>query len=199
MAKLTINLIIKGTTTDTFPDPVSTVDTWEVNWASVEKPLTSNPKSVLFGQYKGVDGDANETQRQEIIDEVSAWKDSPQQRKRNYQVPLSTLTREAVATVDEDWVYLSVAAKKFCVKLAKGIEGYLEFAPVITKTSIYSEMPIVSGCGYRNTPAIWISGYVYLKNGDRSAMNQDKTWTRTETWQGATTIDNDLYAATPPS
>jgi hypothetical protein len=111
------------------------------------------------------------------------------------------LTREAVATDDADWENLPAdsEALKVCKKLAAGIEGYLEFAPIITKTSIYSDRPYVTGCGYRETPAIHVKGYVYLKNGDRSVQNQDKTWTRTESWQGATTIDTDLYPSAPPA
>lgn len=193
MAKLAINLVAKGTSTESYPDALET--TWEINWQSVEKPLTANPKCKLYGEYAGVQGDANETLRQEIVDEVSAWKDSPQQRKRKYQIPLSTLTKEANPLNDADWADVSAAAKAFCQKLAAGIEGYLVFSPVITKTSKYSVKPNTGGCGKIETLSVNISDYVYLKNGDRAIQNQDKTWSRTETWQGADSWDTDLYEA----
>jgi len=194
MAKLTLNLVQKGgTTTDNYPDEIIGGTVWEINWNGVEKPLTSNPNSKLFGAYKGVTGDANETQRQEKIDEIEAWRNSPQQRKRKYQIPLSTLTREAVAGTDADWEEVSAEAKKFCQKIAAGVEGYMVYAPVITKTSVHSLKPYTGGCGKINTPEINIVGYVYLKNGDRAVQQQDKTWQRVQSWQGAETIDTDLY------
>jgi hypothetical protein len=191
MAKLTLSLTIRGTSSSEFPNipnPVSTIPVWEINWQSVEKPLTSNPK--LVSQGSGT--------TQIAIDLVSAWKDSPQQRKRNYQVPLSTLTREAVAADDADWEVIPVnsEARKVCEKLAAGIEGYLLFSPVITKTEVYGLPPPSGACGTINTPVFHIEGYVYLKNGDRAVQNQDKTWTRTESWQGADSWDTDLYETT---
>lgn len=185
MAKLTLSLTITGTSTGEIPNPVSTIPIWEINWQSVEKPLTANPK--LVSQGSGT--------TQITVDLVSAWKDSPQQRKRKYQVPLSTLTREADPRVDADWEDIpdGSEAKKVCQKLAAGIEGYLVFSPVITKTEVYGKRPTTGACGTINTPLVNIAGYVYLKNGDRAVQNQDKTWTRTESWQGADSWDTDLY------
>lgn len=183
MAKLTINLVRKGTTTESYPDALDT--TWEINWVSVEKPLTSNPK--LVSQGSGT--------TQTCIDLVSAWRDSPQQRKRNYQVPLNTLTREADPMADADWEDLPAGSEalKVCQKLAAGIEGYLAFSPVISKKSTYSSMPNTGNCAKIELPTVNVSGYVYLKNSDQAVQQQDKTWLRTETWQGADSWDTDLY------
>lgn len=186
MAKLTLALVQKGTTTEGYPDALET--TWEITWQSVEKPITANP--VLVAQDSGT--------TQDVVDLVAAWKDSPQQRKRNYQVPLNTLTREADPNVDADWEDLPEASEalKVCQKLAAGIEGYLVFSPVVTKKTKYSLSPagLSGGCGKIETPAVVPTGdYVYLKNGDTVAQQDDKTWTRTETWQGADAWDTDLY------
>ena len=186
MAKLNISLVAKGTTTSNYPDPLET--TWEITWQSVEKPITANPN--LVDQGSGT--------TQDVVDLVAAWKDSPQQRKRNYQVPLNTLTREADPNVDADWEDLPEASEalKVCQKLAAGIEGYLVFSPVVTKKTKYSTSPVglSGGCGIIETPAVTPSGdYVYLKNGDTVLEQDDKTWTRTETWQGADSWDTDLY------
>lgn len=186
MAKLSISLVQKGTTTEGYPDALET--TWEIVWQQVEKPITANP--VLVDQGSGT--------TQTCVDLVAAWKDSPQQRKRNYQVPLNTLTREADANVDADWEDLPAGSEalKVCQKLAAGIEGYLVFSPVVTKKTKYSTSPagLSGGCGKIETPAVVPNGdYVYLKNGDTVIQQEDKTWTRTETWQGADAWDTDLY------
>lgn len=186
MAKLTLALVQKGTTTEGYPDALET--TWEITWQSVEKPLTANP--ILLNQESGT--------VQEVVDAVAAWRDSPQQRKRKYQIPLATLTREADANVDADWVELAEDSEErmVCEKLAAGIEGYLEFSPVVTKKTKYSTSPagLSGGCGIIETPAVVPTGtYVYLKNGDTVLEQDDKTWTRTETWQGANSWDTDLY------
>jgi hypothetical protein len=186
MATLTLSLVTKGTETSGYPDALET--TWEITWQSVEKPLTANP--TLVDQGSGT--------TQTVVDLVAAWKDSPQQRKRNYQVPLNTLTREADPNVDADWEDLPAAgeALKVCQKLAAGIEGYLVFSPVVTKKTKYSTSPagLSGGCGKIETPAVVPTGdYVYLKNGDTVLEQDDKTWTRTETWQGADSWDTDLY------
>lgn len=190
MAKLTINLIVKGSTTETYPDPVSVIDTWEINWESVEKPIVQCPS--LLGAYAG-DDTQNEPYRQEIADQVAAWRDSPMTRKRKYQCPKSTLTQEPTANLDADWENLSAEAKKIAQKINKGMEAYLVFFPVITKTQIFSEMPNTGGCGTRNTPSVSIAPYVYLKNGDRAVQQQDKTWQRVQSWKGADTWDVDVY------
>lgn len=193
MAKLSINVIIKGIDGEEGPGPISNETIWEINWVSIEKPLLMC--NNLYGDYAAppTGTDSNEEQRQTIADEVSAWRDSPQQRKRKYQIPVSSLTREARPNIDADWVDISAEAKKFAQKIAKGVEGYLVFSPVITKTEIYSERPPSGGCGKISTPTVNITGYKYLKNGDRALKQQDKTWTRTESWQGADSWDTDIY------
>lgn len=191
MAKLTLNLTIQGTSTGEIPNPVSTIPVWEINWTSVDKPLLTVEKA--FGQYTGSE---NAAQREIIVDEVLAWKDSPQNRKRKYQIPATGLTGEARPENDADWVDLSAEAKNIAKKMAKGIEAKLVFSPVITKTEVYGVRPTTGACGTINTPVVNIAGYVYLKNGDRAVQQQDKTWTRTESWQGADEWDTDLYETT---
>jgi hypothetical protein len=97
--------------------------------------------------------------------------------------------------VDADWEDLPAGSEalKVCQKLAAGIESYLSFAPVITKTTLHSGMPLTGACAKIETPSVNIAGYEYLKNGDRALQQQDKTWQRVQTWQGADKIDTDLY------
>jgi len=157
----------------------------EIEWSRLEKPLQANPIIVSSGS----DGDKGT-----FVDEVEAWRNSPQQRKRKYQIPKSDLTREANPNDDNDWVSMNALAKKVAQKLAKGIEGYLVFSPVITRTTVTSARPVTGGCGTIQTPPSAISGYKYLKVADTARQQADGTWQRVEQWQGADDWDADLYA-----
>lgn len=184
MAKLTISLIAKGTVTEGYPDALET--TWEINWVSVDKPLTSNPKLVAQG--------AETTQT--VIDYVAAWRDSPQQKKRKYLIPHPSLVKEPDPNNGLDWQALEGEALKVCQKLAAGVEAYQVYAPVVIKKQKYSVSPVSmsGGCGLIGDPAVVPSGdYAYLKTGDTCVQQEDKSWIRTETWQGGDNIDSDLY------
>lgn len=156
---------------------------WEINWRSVEKPLCTNPVLVVQGS------DTTQT----AVDEVEAWRNSPQQRKRLYQIPVSTLEREADPNTDSDWVDLAGESLSVCKKIAAGIEGWLEFSPVIIKISIYSEPVTTGGCGKIGDPDLLIDGYKYLKTGDNLVQQANKEWQRTQTWEGSDKWDTDLY------
>jgi hypothetical protein len=193
MAELAINLVVSGTDGEAGPEPISTIDTWEINWQSVEKPIAQNPG--LLGSYAGSDSE-NEPYRQTVADQVATWRDAPLNRKRRFQAPKANLDHAPSANVDADWEDLGAEALSIAKKINKGIEAYLVFAPVITLTQVYSKMPTTGACGTRNTPTVNIAGYEYLKNGDRAVQQQDKTWQRVQSWQGADAWDPDLYPAT---
>lgn len=158
---------------------------WEIEWVSIEKPLTSNP--TLVAQGSGT--------TQTCIDEVEAWRNSPQQRRRLYQIPVAALAREPEPDVDADWVALTGESLKVAQKIAAGIEAWLEFSPVVTRVRIYKVAPATGSCGTIGAPAVSVSGYQYLKNGDNLVQLADGDWQRTETWQGAAAWDTDLYEA----
>ncbi len=184
MGTLTISLVTKGATS-IIPVPEGAVEsTIETDMAQVEKPITANPRLVAQGSGT----------TQTVVDEVAAWRNSPQQRQRLYQIPLADLKREAEADKDEDWVKLTGEALKVAQKIAKGIEAYLAFYPVVTRTSVYTYRPNPENVGKREAPPVTVGGsYVYLKTADRTAQNSRKQYTRTEQWTGADYWDEDLY------
>jgi hypothetical protein len=190
MAELALNLVISGSTGESGPEPISTIDTWEINWQSVEKSIVQNPN--LLGAYAGSDAE-NEPYRQTVADQVASWREAPLNRKRRFQAAKANLDHSPSANVDADWEDLGAEALKIAKKINKGIEAYLVFSPVITLTQVYSQMPTTGACGTRNTPTVNIAGYVYLKNADRAVQQQDKTWQRVQSWQGADAWDPDLY------
>jgi hypothetical protein len=90
-----------------------------------------------------------------------------------------TLTEE-----EQEWAQL----------ILKGVEGYLEFAPVVSRIRTYKGRPDVEAPGKReNPPEGGVSGYEYLKTADRLTQNEDRTWTRTEQWTGALKWEELLY------
>jgi Ni/Co efflux regulator RcnB len=191
-----------GTLTTTLADTPESAggDVWspgsppiyEVNWTQIEKPLTANSK--LNSGYTG-------STLQTVIDEIEAWRNSPQQRKRKYQIPAYALNHEPNPNTDADWITLTGAARNIAQKIAKGIEGYLVFSPVISRTTVSRSRPSTSGGGKIEDPPISVGDsptgkpYVYLRVGDIARQQQDGTWQRIEQWQGAEEWDTDIYGS----
>jgi hypothetical protein len=149
--------------------------------AQVEKPLYFNKK--LF------DSDS-----QEFADEVETWRNSPQQRRRNYQVPKKELTGDANPKNDDDWETLTGLSLKVAQKIMKGVEGWLAFYPVVTRTSTYKARPDPANAGKIQAPPVTVPGtWVWLKTADRIIQNAKKQYQRTEQWTAGDAWDTDLY------
>lgn len=178
--ELVINLLEKQV--GTAPGELTPIDSFiEVDMAQVEKPLMTNKKLVT--------SDSND-----VPDEVEAWRGSPQQRKRNYQIPKASLTAEADPKNDDDWVTLAGESLKVCQKISKGIECWLAFYPVVLRTSTYKARPAPSKVGKIDTPPATVPGtWVYLKTADRSVQNSKNQYVRTEQWTASDSWDTDLY------
>lgn len=183
LVKISVNLDPENPGDPVEVQPLTTF--WEVDWRSIDKPLSASkmlePTSQTF---------------QTAIDAIEAWRNAPAQRKRKYMIPLSTLTREADPLVDADWEAMPGDAKKICEKIAAGVEAWLCFSPVITKTSILADRAETGGCGVIGDPDTKVAGYEYLKTGDNIVQQADRSWRRTETWQGAEKWDADIYGDT---
>ena len=95
-------------------------------------------------------------------------------------------------------------------KMIKGVDSYTIYAPVLTRTTLWSHMPdSVGEVGVIETPAVrdgweiigaqsldaWTGlANMWLKTASRSTPNQDGTYSLIEQWTGADEIDGDLYA-----
>lgn len=90
---------------------------------------------------------------------------------------------------------LTVDEQAWAALILKGVESYLEFAPVVSRIRTYSGKPEVAAPGKIETPPDGIAGYEYLKTADRLVQNDDKSWTRTELWTGALKWEALLYEA----
>lgn len=89
-------------------------------------------------------------------------------------------------------------------KIMKGISSYTIYAPVITKTSLWVDLPPLEDYGYIGTPTVRVGwsvlggdvfadGWQWLKTGAKAQPNGDGTYTLVEQWIGADEIDGDLY------
>ena len=92
---------------------------------------------------------------------------------------------------------LSANAQDYAAKRLKGIESYRLWAPVARQTLETYTLPTVNPCGVIEAPPSAIGapdGYVW----QRSAQRATKTgrygkWQQQQEWQGADSIDPDLY------
>lgn len=157
----------------------------EIDWQSIEKPIMTSKRLYPI---------QNSSTYTESCAAVEAWRNSPPQRKRAWQYPKADLTQEADVAKDEHWDTLGGTDLLVAQKIASGVEGYLVFSPVVKRISKWTSQPQTGSCGkIGNPPVAFVAGYIYLKNGDSAVQGDNKTWTRTETWQGADAWDTDLY------
>ena len=180
LGKLVLKLVPttawSGTIVGSTP-PSSTV--WEFDMAQIEKPLSSHP--ALMDDTQNPDLVSNATK-------LELWRNEQRTDLRNAFKYLPT-----PASSDAEAVTLEGIVKKFAIKILRGVESYIVFAPVVSKTSVYSGRPETGAIGMIEDPYYCDPDFEYLKTGDHSVQNTDKTWTRTEKWTGADSWDHDLY------
>lgn len=149
--------------------------TYEIEMAQLEKPLLSHPS---FSGY---------------ADHIDAWRNSPPEIRNANQYVTGT---------DENGEYEteSLTSSELVVadKIRKGVESYLAFVPVVTKTTVNgATMPAVgANAGKRCAPKVKPQGtWEWLKTGDKAVQRQDNTWEHIEQWTAADEWDHDLYEA----
>lgn len=94
---------------------------------------------------------------------------------------------------DSEEYELTESEQEWAALILRGVESYLEYAPVISQTRVYRKRPKPKKPGGIDTPPQAIAGYQYLKTGDRLTQNQDKSWTRLEQWTGQEEWSDLLY------
>lgn len=147
--------------------------TFEIEMAQLEKPLLAHPS---FSGYADV---------------VGKWMNSPPEIK-NANKFVSGVDANGAAIVE---AVTGEALTKVLPKLRKGVESYLMFVPVVTKTTVSESMPSVGeNIGKRGAPRLTPAGtWEWLKTGDKAMQRQDGAWERIEQWTAADEWDHDLY------
>ncbi len=148
--------------------------TFEIEMAQLEKPLLAHPSCSGYA------------------DVVDKWRNSPPEIRNADKYVTGREEDGEYETADLSSSELAVVAK-----IRKGVESYLVFAPVVTKTSKSAAMPdVAGGCGKRGAPALKPQGdWDWLKTGDRAGQQSDGSWQRPEIWTAADEWDQDLYEA----
>ena len=87
--------------------------------------------------------------------------------------------------------------------LAKGVTGYLQFYPVIRKTTRSKDKPAVVCANLMKVGApagcpLTVSGaWQWLATADNCSQQSDRTWRRVQMWTGAEVWDELLYDRAP--
>jgi hypothetical protein len=169
LARLTITLVTTASSSGTTAT-AALREKWEIDSAQIEMPLASHP---AIAEFEGA------------ADELEMWRNEPDRAlKKAFKYDDGGTEKELTGMV-----------KTFAQKILKGVESYLRFNPVISKTGVYDGRPATAAPGYIGTPTVSVAGFQYLKTADRVVQNDDRTWTRTEQWTGALEWDTDLYTA----
>jgi hypothetical protein len=177
--------------------------TYEVEWVEVDRPLLMNPRYAVGGSGAKV------LTAQDVA-MIGKWEEEDNPVLKNafqYKVPQDNANPGAgsaaptgtttVNSVTFNVYTLSANAQDYAAKRLKGIESYRFWAPVARQTLETYTLPTVNPCGVIENPpsAIGVpSGYVW----QRSAQRATKTgrygrWQQQQEWQGADSIDTDLY------
>lgn len=165
--KLVISLREKDASS-TGGKPLGAIEsTIEVDMSQIERPLMTSPKVESAGTPV----------------EIEKWRNAELADRVAYQY------QEGGAAVP-----LNTEALKYAKMIMKGIETWLDFAPVVTRMSTYKTRPDPEDIGKIDSPPVTVPGtWQYLKTADRIVQQADKKYCRTEQWTGAKEWSTDLY------
>jgi hypothetical protein len=196
--------------------------TYEVEWVEVDRPLIMHPRywdgSTSDTTPAGarplalLDKSMLEKWEQEddpnlkshfiykvVVDPNNSGTSGALAPITSYTAPDGTVfsSPTSIAGNNYNLFLLSTQAQDYAGKRLKGIESYRLWAPVARQTIETTTLPDVNSCGVIENPPSELgapSGYSY----QRSAQRATKTgrygkWQQQQEWQGAESIDTDLY------
>jgi hypothetical protein len=145
--------------------------TYEIEWATVQRPLKEHPAFRAGSYYELYPSDH---------EAIAKWEDEKTASNRGA---------------------LSSNAERYAKGIDLGIQTYDDFAPVAIKTTTYvNGPPATSTAGAKEAPAGFPNlptGYEWVKSADRSLKAGKKNkWERSEQWMGALKVlvdKNTLY------
>lgn len=184
-------------------DTNPTAPTYEVEWVEIDRPLYLHPIFAVGGAGKfaltAID-----------VAMIDRWEqeDDPSLRSAyQYKVPSGTtyptgfpaptLTAQMIGGTAYDIFTLSSNGQAYAAKRLKGIDSYRLWAPVARQTIETYGLPESNPCGLIEDPPGAIgapSGYTYQRSAQRAVKTgRYGKWQQIQEWQGADTIDTDLY------
>lgn len=150
---------------------------WEIDQVQVEKSLMQHPSFIGFSAAD--------------VAAVTAWDaEADQTLRANFQYwhrDKDGLADGSILTLSGT---MSTGQKAYAYLRIRGVESFLDFAPVVRRNSRYigSAAPDSSDAGQKTTaPSYAPSGYEWLKTADRVSKSGARgvEWIRQEEWTGA--------------
>lgn len=163
---------------------------WEIDQVQVEKSLRQHPAFITF---VAADWFA-----------ISAWENEiDQDLKSQYKYYKRDAEGKTAGTIQTLTGTVSAGQTAYAYLRLRGVESYLDFAPVVRRNSRYlgSSAPNSSDAGQKTTaPAYAPEGYEWLKTADRVTKQGAKgiEWIRQEEWTGARKVlidKDDLFTS----
>lgn len=166
----------------TFPSSTTQQDDdqypfYEIDQVQIEKSLKQHPAFIGF---VAADWQA-----------INAWEnESDQALKAAYQYYLRDKDNVAGGSVQTLTGTTSTGQKAYAYLRLRGTESFLDFAPVVRRTTKYrgTNAPSSADAGQKTSaPSYAPSGYEWLKTADRVSKQGVKSidWIRQEEWTGA--------------
>lgn len=146
---------------------------WEIDQVQIEKDLKQHPSFISFSASDWA--------------AIYGWEEEVDQYlKTNNQYYMRDYEGKRTGSV----LTLSMTQAKYAYLVLRGAKSFLDFAPVVRKTSQYlgSVAPSCADAGQKTTaPSYAPSGYEWLKTADRVQRQGSKSmvWMRQEEWTGA--------------
>lgn len=151
---------------------------YEIDWVDVQRSLYEHPSFAEGGEYALTSED---------IENIEAWKLNPYpDYKKDYVYSKTGYDSPLTADSPE----LSDNAKMCAVGIQKGIDYWVDKAPVARKSETYvNGPPPQAEAGKKDTPAGFPnlpSGYEWIRSADRGLMRGSQfKWSRDIEWMGA--------------
>ena len=171
-------------TLQAFEQAVTTQETsqeypfWEIDQVQIEKSLLQHPRFISFSTADWA--------------AVTAWEgEMDNALKAAFQYYLRDKDGAPTGTVQALTGTTSAGQKAFANLRLLGVESFLDFAPVVRKTSKYfgDAAPNSADAGQKtaDAPTYAPSGYEWLKTADRVSKQglRGNEWLRQEEWTGA--------------
>lgn len=187
---VTMEATFDATSGATTPGTVQEI-TYEVDWVLFQRSMFEHP-AFAVGQ-----GGLYALTSEDIV-AIDLWQNGT---NRDEKKVFKYLPVEDSATYET----LSTNAKYFARGLQLGQETYEDYAPVVRRTTKYSDgQPSTTDAGLVSVPPFFAgrpTGYEWRKTADRSVRtNNDTQWNQVEEWTGAKKVLTDrlnLYWAAP--
>jgi len=156
---------------------------YEVDWSEVQRPLMQAPVFQAGAKYALTDTDRTQ---------IEAWeKEEDPAYKKDFKF-----------RTEQGYTLLSEHAQEYAKRILKGVSGYTEYMPVLSRTRLSLQNVSGNPAGRRESPPAGFGtlpklagdvAYVWVKTAARSRRSgKGGRWQIIEEWRGFESVDEDL-------